>query len=265
MNVISSDKGRRTLQHFYVWKLNKLKKWGLVVLSALFCAIFIWVERDSSFSVFSTDEGPKALIRSGANSKDVALTFNISWGQEQVYPILETLKKQNVKATFFVSGEWAERHPEILEQIKKDKHELGMMGYRYKSYLKQDITQVRKDLLYAREVFRKLGYPDMKLLRTPSGHFNKEVLALAEKLRFTVVQWNVNPEDWKNPGTEAIVKDVMKNTSGGSIVVLHASDSVKQTDEALQTVIPQLKRKGYSFVSISEMISKVKAKSSPIN
>lgn len=259
------DKEREIVQHFYTLKLHGVKKWGLVILASLFCAIFIWVERDSSFSVFTTDNGPKALIQSGANSKDVSLTFNISWGQEQVYPILKTLKEQNIKATFFVSGEWAERHPDILEAIKKDKHELGMMGYRYKSYLKQDIAQVRKDLLYAREVFRKLGYPNMKLLRTPSGHFNKEVLELADKLGFKVVQWNVNPEDWRNPGTDTIVKRVMKKTSGGSIVVLHASDSVKQTNEALKTIVPKLKSKGLSFVTISELISKVEANSTPIN
>lgn len=253
------------MQHFYVWKVNLAKKWGLVVFAALFCAIFLWVERDSSFSVFTTDDGPRALISSGSKGKDVALTFNISWGQEQVFPILDTLKEHDVKATFFVSGEWAERHPDILEEIKKNDHEIGMMGYRYKSYVKQDIKQVRKDLLYAKDIFRKLGYEDIKLLRTPSGHFNKEVLSLADKLGFKVIKWNVNPSDWKNPGTQTIVDEVMKETSGGDIIVMHASDSVKQTNDALKTILPGIKNKGLSFVSISKMISKVEAQSEEID
>lgn len=252
------------MQHFYVWRLKRIKKWGLVLFAALFSAVFLWVETGSSFSVFSTDNGARALIKSGNSDKKIALTFNISWGQEQVFPILDTLKKNNVQATFFVNGEWAERHPEIVKKITDAKHELGMMGYRYKSYVKQDITQVKKDLIYAREVFRKLGYSNVKLLRTPSGHFNTEVLSLAEKLGFTVIRWNVNPEDWKNPGTQVIIDDVMKNTSGGDIIVLHASDSVKQTNDTLKTILPALKKKGLDFVTISELVSKAEAKSSQI-
>ncbi|WP_308422093.1 polysaccharide deacetylase family sporulation protein PdaB [Pontibacillus salipaludis] len=252
------------MQHFYAWNGNRIKKWGLVVIAALFCSIFLWVEKDNAFSVFSTDKGPRALISSNTKGKDVAITFNISWGQEEVFPILESLKKNNVKATFFVSGEWAEKHPDILKEITESKHDLGMMGYRYKSYAKQDIAQVKKDLLYAREVFKKLGYEEMDLLRPPHGHFNKEVLTLAEDLGFKVVQWSINPEDYKNPGTQTIVDEIMKETSGGDIIVLHASDSVKQTNEALKTVLPGLKQKGYEFVSISEMISKTEAKSSTV-
>lgn len=255
----------RGVQHFHVWKWSSLKRWGLVVIAALFCAIFLVVERDSAFSVFSTDKGPRALISSGEKGKDVSLTFNISWGQQQVYPILDTLKKHGVKATFFVNGEWAERHPEILKAITEDGHELGMMGYRYKSYLKQDITQVKKDLLYARTVFGKLGYDELSLLRTPNGHVNNEVITMASKLGYQVVQWSVNPKDWDNPGTQVIVDHVMKETSGGDIILMHASDSVKQTNKALGTILPGIKQKGFHFVTISELISKAETESSPIN
>ncbi|MFC0525753.1 polysaccharide deacetylase family sporulation protein PdaB [Pontibacillus salicampi] len=248
----------------YLWEWRRIKKWGLVIVAALFCAIFLWIEREGAFSVFSTDEGPRALISSGKAGKDVSLTFNISWGQEEVYPILDTLEQNKVTSTFFVSGEWAERHPEIVKRIVEDGHELGMMGYRYKSYLKQDITQVKKDLLYAKEVFRKLGYEDITLLRTPSGHFNKEVLKLADTLGFQVIQWSVNPKDYDNPGTQIIIDEVLKKTKGGDIILLHASDSVKQTNKALETIIPGVKGKGYGFVSISELISKAKAQSAPV-
>lgn len=253
------------MQHFYVWKFNRLKRWILVVVAALFCAVFLWVESGSSLSVFSTDNGPKALVKSGNSKTDIALTFNISWGQEKVYEILDTLKKENVKVTFFVSGEWAERHPDIVKRIKEDKHELGMMGYRYKSYVKQDITQVRKDLAYAREVFRKMGYTQIKLLRPPSGHFNNDILKLADKMGYSVIHWNINPDDWRNPGTQVIINTVMEQTSGGDIILLQASDSVKQTNNALKTILPGLKKKGYNFVTVSELISKAKTKTEQIN
>src|SRR5699024_1051152 len=109
----------------------------------------------------------------------------------KVEGILEELENEEVRATFFLSGEWAERHPELVEKIEEGEHEIGMLGYRYKSYLDQEIDDVREDLLQAKEIFKKLGYEDVTLLRTPSGHFNKDIIELTEQLGFQVVQWNV--------------------------------------------------------------------------
>ncbi|MDC3414602.1 polysaccharide deacetylase family sporulation protein PdaB [Aquibacillus sp. 3ASR75-11] len=246
------------MQHFYVWKFKNWKRWMLILIAAMFSAVFLWVQGETTFSVFSSKESPAALSKGSDKDPNIALTFNISWGNTQVEPILDQLKKQDVKATFFVNGEWAERHPELVDKIKKNGHEIGMLGYRYESYLKQDIEDVRKDLLKAKEVFRKLGY-DTRLLRTPSGHFNKEVLKMAESMGFKVIHWNVNPQDWKNPGTQTIIDYVMKNTTKGDILLLHASDSVKQTPKALETILPGLKNKGFKFVPMSELISRAEA------
>lgn len=247
------------MEHFYVWRFNKSKRWFVVVALALFTAAFVWFEQEGAFPVSSQDK-PVALTKGDANETDIALTFNISWGEERVFDILEQLEKNQVQATFFVSGEWAERHPDIIEKISEGKHELGMLGYRYKSYLDQDIEQVRKDLLHAREVFKKMGYEDITLLRTPSGHFNKEIIELAEELNYQVVYYNVDTNDWKNPGTDFIIDQVMKQTENGDIILLHASDSAKQTPDALKKILPGLKNKGFDFISITEMINAAHAK-----
>ncbi|MEC5425974.1 polysaccharide deacetylase family sporulation protein PdaB [Virgibacillus sp. C22-A2] len=248
------------MQHFYVWRFNRWKRWFVVLVFALFTATFIWFERDGAFSVFNQDESA-ALTKGNTNEPNIALTFNISWGEERVHDILKELENRQVQATFFVSGEWAERHPDILVKISEGEHDLGMLGYRYKSYLDQKIEEVRKDLLHAREVFGKLGYEDLDLLRTPSGHFNKEIIELAENLNFKVIHWNVNTNDWKNPGTDAIVDTVMKKTTNGDILLLHASDSAKQTANSLKKILPGLSNKGFVFVSVTELINQAHAES----
>ncbi|RYG72823.1 polysaccharide deacetylase family sporulation protein PdaB [Lentibacillus lipolyticus] len=250
------------MEHFYAIRVKKWKRFLVVILFALFAASFLWFERDGTFSVLSKSD-PMALTKGNGDEPQIALTFNISWGEEKVYDILEKLKEKKVQATFFVSGEWAERHPDILEKITDQEHELGMLGYRYKSYLDQEIEEVRRDLVQAKDVFSKLGYEDLDLLRPPNGHFNKEIIELAEKQGFTVTHWNVNPNDWKNPGTDKIVNFVMNETSNGDIILLHASDSVKQTAKALDTILPGLKKKGFQFVSISELINQAHAESKP--
>lgn len=114
-------------------------------------------------------------------------------------------------------------------------------------------------MIKAQEVMNKLGYEDIQLLRTPHGHLNEEIIELAEGMQFQVVHWNVNPDDWENPGVEVIIDEVMKQTENGDIILLHASDSAKQTAEALETVLPGLKNKGFGLITISEMINQAKA------
>lgn len=245
-------------EHFYVWRF-KWKKWLTIIGCAMAAAIFLWFQQVNVWSVFS---GEKSSILGKGNKKEpnISLTFNISWGEERAHDILKQLKEHQVQATFFVSGEWAERHPDIVEKIVEGKHELGMLGYRYKNYVEQEVDQVRRDLQHAKEVFTKLGYKDISLLRTPSGHFNEEIIKLAGNLGLQVVHWNQNPNDWQNPGQQKIVDHLMKHTSNGDIILLHASDAVKQTANALKTVLPGLKNKGFTFVTITELINQADAK-----
>lgn len=248
------------MQHFYVLRAKHWKRWTTVVVFSFFAAVFLWGGQ-GIYSTFSEIDQDVVLAKGNKKEPNIGLTFNISWGEEMIHDILKQLEKHGVQATFFVSGEWAELHPEILEDITEQKHEIGMLGYRYKSYLKQEIDEVQKDLTYAKEIFQKLGYEDVELLRTPSGHLNKEIVELAETQGLNVIQWNVNPNDWENPGRQTIINYVMEETSNGDIILLHASDSAKHTANSLKTILPGLKNKGFDFVTVSELLNQAHAKS----
>lgn len=250
---------------FYTIKFKKLKQVGLFLVLALFTALFLWVETKSDFTVFFTQDNPSALTKGSPDDESVALTFNITWGDTMLEPTLKQLEQHDVTATFFLLGEWVEHHPDLVEMIEKAGHEIGMLGYRYKSYLKQEPEQIRQDLNKATDVFSKMGYTDLRLLRTPSGHINDEVLDIVTNQGFDVIQWNVNPRDWENPGANEIIDHVLSNTSNGDIILLHASDSVKQTPTALESILPGLKQKGLSFVTISELITRAQAEVEEIN
>ena len=252
------------MQHFYVWHWKHWKRWFVVLTLALVTATTLWFQYNGTLSVFSTDK-PSAFSKGNKKSNNIAITFNISWGEKKIHDILKVLKKHQVQATFFVSGEWAERHPDILEDITDDKHELGMLGYRYKSYLDQDIDAVRKDLTYAKEIFDKIGYEKMPLLRTPHGHFNKDIIKLATDMDFQVIHWSLNTHDWKNPGTDMLIDKVMSETSKGDILLFHASDAAKQTAKALETILPGLKNQQYEPVTMSEMMDQAHADSSIVD
>ncbi|RZF92635.1 polysaccharide deacetylase family sporulation protein PdaB, partial [Klebsiella pneumoniae] len=154
---------------------------------------------------------PKAIYKGETDSKDISLTFDISWGDERAEPILNTLKANEIKnATFFLSASWAERHPDTVARIVKDGHQIGSMGYAYKNYANLESSEIKKDMNRAQTAFEKLGVKDIQLLRPPTGQFNKNVLKVAKQYNYTVVHYSVNSQDWTNPGVEKIIDNVTK-------------------------------------------------------
>ncbi|EIJ79979.1 YbaN [Bacillus methanolicus PB1] len=249
------------MNFFLVLSGRSLKQFLIILIAAFFTACFFYAESGIYIPVFSAKDGPKAVYR-GENG--VALTFNIGWGDEKAEPILDVLKKENVKAaTFFLSGSWAERHPDLVDRIVKDGYEIGMLGYAYKDYTELEVEKVRQDIVKAQEVFKKLNVKNVKLLRAPTGHFDKTTLKLADRFGYTVVHWSIDSKDWTNPGTN-IIKENVSKAKKGDIILLHASDSAKQTASALPGIIQDLKRKNLKLVTVSDMIVNGSAKANEI-
>lgn len=240
------------MNFFLVFSGKSVKQILLVLIAAFFTALFLFVGNLSLSPVFSTKDGPKAVYR---GEKYIALTFNIGWGDEKAEPILDVLKKENVKsATFFLAGSWAERHPDIVNRIAKEGFEIGILGYNYEDYTELEDMKIGKDIAKAKEAFRKLNIKDIKLLRAPTGHFDERSLKIAERYGYSVVHWSVDSKDWTNPGVNKIVENV-KKADKGDIVLLHASDSAKQTAKALPQILADIRAKGLKPVSVSEMIA----------
>lgn len=249
------------MNFFYVLNGKTVKHLLLIVIAAFFTAFFMYMEKVFHIPAFTANDGPKAIYK---GEKDVALTFNIGWGDEKAEPIIEILKKENVKsATFFLSGSWAERHPNIVERIVKEGYEIGMLGYSYQDYTELEDQKIRKDLLMAQEAFKKLNVKDIEFVRAPTGHFDHKALKIADRYGYTLVHWSVDSKDWTNPGVDAIQKNVAKSKNG-DIILLHASDSAKQTAKALPLLIQDLRSKGLKFITLSEMVANGTAKSSEI-
>jgi peptidoglycan-N-acetylglucosamine deacetylase len=250
------------MNFFYVLKGKSVKQTLLVVVAAFFTALFLFMSNLSLSPVFSTKDGPKAVYR---GEKDIALTFNIGWGDEKAEPILDALKKENVKAaTFFLAGSWAERHPDIVSRIVNEGFEIGILGYAYEDYTELEDVKIGKDISKAQEAFKKLSIKDIKLMRAPTGHFDKRSLKIAEQYGYTVVHWSVDSKDWTNPGVNQIIANV-KQANNGDIVLLHASDSAKQTAKALPGILQEIRGKDLKLVTVSELIANGAVDSKEIN
>ncbi|KFZ42179.1 polysaccharide deacetylase family protein, partial [Anoxybacillus sp. KU2-6(11)] len=140
------------MKFFYIINGKTIKTWLLVISIAFVTASILYIQQLASKSVFSTDPGPKAIYKVENKKNELALTFDISWGETNAIPILNVLKKHGVKATFFLSASWAERHPRIVKKkIVDDGHEIGSMGYEYKNYTELERGKIVRDLAHAKK------------------------------------------------------------------------------------------------------------------
>lgn len=199
---------------------------------------------------------PTAIYKVDTNQKVLALTFDISWGEKASGPILDILKQKNVtKATFFLSGPWVSHHIDIAKRIKSMGYEIQSHGYMHKNYSEYSDNWMRDQVRKAeRSIYDATGVKTT-MIRTPNGDLNKRVVATLTGMHYTVIQWNTDSRDWMNPGVEAIKQRVLTKAVPGDIILMHASDSCKQTHLALPAIIDGLRAKGYHFATVSELLS----------
>ncbi len=196
----------------------------------------------------------KPIYEVKTDKKIVALTFDISWGNNTPLPVIDILKNNGIKATFFLSGPWVKQYPDIPKRIQADGHEIGSHGYRHINLSNLSKTEIKDELMKAHNNIKEVTGIEANLIRTPNGDYNDQVIEAAHESNYEVIQWGTDSLDWMNPGVNNIVDRVTKRVHPGDIILMHASDTCKQTTEALPTVIQNLKNQGYEFVTVSELL-----------
>lgn len=227
-------------------------------------ALFMWVlYAVSGQTPAFAAEKPQAVYKVDTDKKVVALTFDISWGNKVPEPVLDVLEREKVtKATFFLSGPWTLRHPEIAKRIHRMGFEIGNHGHLHKDFSNYPNSWIVQQVGLSEKAIQQVTGVKTKLIRTPNGDINPRVIQCLNDLGYTVIQWNTDSLDWKNPGVQAIRDRVLKRVVPGDIILMHASDSSKQIVEALPQIIAGLRAQGYQFVTVSELLALADVKSS---
>ena len=199
-------------------------------------------EKDLEVSNISQDimnDYEDIIIKHGnEDEKVIALTFDDGPDKDFTPQVLDILKKNNVKATFFVVGENVEWNAEIL----KRQHEEG-----------------HKEINNTQQAVKKVIGEEPKLLRPPYRAISKAMCNIVKEKDMNIVLWsNLDPRDWSNPGVYYIVDTITSKVQNGTIILLHDYNNLRnkksQTVQALEIVIPKLKEMGYKFVTVSELI-----------
>ena len=200
------------------------------------------------------------IVGTATSAKVVAITFDHSWGNSFTPSILDTLKENNLKVTFFLMGPWAAQYPDVVKRIVADGHEIASHGYRHENYGEKTEAWIREDLNKSSAQIKAASGVTPRLFRPPNGHYSAQSLRITHELGYQSILWNVDSIDWMNPGRDVIISRVMKGLKPGAIVLLHASDTPKQTAEALPILLDKVKAEGYRVVTVGELLSKYSEK-----
>ncbi|WP_074034109.1 LysM peptidoglycan-binding domain-containing protein [Exiguobacterium sp. AT1b] len=220
-------------------------------------ALFILLAMVITQSISVSAAASKFITSVNTTSKVVALTFDDGADGANTNKILDILAKNNVKATFFLTGSGANNHPQYIKNIAAKGHQLGNHSYTHPDFTKLTATQMKSELDRTEALIKSLtGKTTKPLFRAPFGAVNSTVLngVGAAGYGYTI-QWNIDTIDWKGLTASQINTKVQTNIKPGSIVLMHTGAGAPGTPLALPTMISQLKAKGYQFVTVSQLLA----------
>lgn len=237
---------------------KKLKKIFIGVLVVLFTigGIIFGLKKSGTVPSFNLNDMAEIPYERGTkvDSGYVAITCNVDlgWEDEYIESILNTLKSEDVKITFNVTGKWAENKQDLLLRMKEEGHEVGSHGYKHLDYAKLTYEQNLEEMKKAESVIEGITGQEIKFFQAPAGSFGDGTMKAAKELGYIAFKWDIDTIDWKyREEPDVIINRVKKKeVKDGSIVLMHPT---KATTECLDDIIGIIREKGLKAGRLSDI------------
>lgn len=188
-----------------------------------------------------------------AEDKSIYLTFDEGYENGYTAKILDTLKKHNVPAAFFITEPYLKKNADLVDRMVKEGHIVGNHTVNHPSLPSLGDEEIERELLDLDRKFFDLYGKNMKYLRPPMGEYSERTLYISKKLGYTNVFWSFAYRDWETDnqkGANYALEQVKKGLYNGAVLLLHAVS--KDNAEALESIIEEARNRGYVFKSLDE-------------
>lgn len=230
--------------------LNKKTLWSLLIILMLLTLVFCLLFYNKADETFNIDIHYKGNI----DEKVVAFACNVDWGNEYIPPMLEVFQNNNIKITFFVTGKWAEKNPDILRDIYEKGHEIGNHGYNHIDYDKISYEKNKEEIVRSNDIIKNIINFEPTYFAPPSGAYNDNTIRAAKDLNYDIIMWSIDTIDWRDDSNkEKITSRVVDKIHNSAIVLMHPTE---ETLKALPNIISSLTNSGYKIGRISDVISR---------
>ena len=224
----------------------------LLVCALVFGVVWMVVGAGQDTRIEPTMTEPIYCGNTEKNS--VALAINVDWGEDVLPDMLDTLRNQNVQATFFVTGRFAEKFPDIVMQIAEAGHEIGNHGYAHPHPDQLSVAQNQEDIQKAETILEQLIGEKPVLYAPPYGECGENCLTAAKQCGYTTILWTADTIDWEEPAPShdvLVARVTGEKLQKGAILLMHPKP---HTAEALDDIILTIGEKGYTCVKVSEVL-----------
>jgi peptidoglycan-N-acetylmuramic acid deacetylase len=203
-----------------------------------------------------------AFYKADPSKKELYLTFDNGYENGYTAKVLDVLKKEKVPATFFVTGHYLESEPELVKRMAEEGHIVGNHSWSHPDLTQMSDERIREELEKVRAKTEELtGKKEMAYLRPPRGILSERTMAIAKDQGYTHVLWSLAYVDWKTDqqkGAQYAYDSIMKQIHPGAVLLLHTVS--KDNADALENVLKDLKKQGYTFKSLNDLTKKEKGK-----
>ncbi len=182
----------------------------------------------------------------------IALTVNVVWGSEYLPAIVQALKTQGARATFFLGGQWAEKHPDLARMLRQEGMEIGSHGDGHRHVGSLGVADNVREIASADEKIWRATGVHPRLYAPAYGELSPAVYEAATQQGVRVVMWSIDTIDWRTWHTPDIIRGrVLARLRPGAIVLMHPTD---RTAAALPELLKELKARGYQVVGVQELL-----------
>ena len=186
------------------------------------------------------------------DEEKVAFTMNCAWNADDIDSILETLKNNDVKITFFMVGEWIDKYPEAVKKIYEAGHEIANHSDTHKHVNNLSYEENIEEIETSNDKIEKVTGKRTNLYRAPYGEYNNTVIKAANDKGYYTIQWSLDTLDYTGLTGEEMWKRLDSKLSPGDIILTH--NGTEHTADSLDMLIKNIKNKGYNIVPITELI-----------
>jgi peptidoglycan/xylan/chitin deacetylase (PgdA/CDA1 family) len=218
-------------------------------------------ENNNTGDTGSEDKSDSGSIRTHYSGNGVqklaALTFDDGPESELTPQILDILDDYDIKATFFVIGQNAARHTDVLKDISDRGHEIGNHSWSHKYLPKISKSSKENEILKTEQLLIDILGEHTPIFRPPYGAVKAQDKQLIDSLGYKIVNWSVDTRDWAGTSGEQMMKYVKQQLKPGGIILMHNSGNtktVKNMMSILPTMIEWIREQGYEFVTITEIL-----------
>ena len=233
-------------------KCISLKGRSLTILACLLAAAVMFGAVNAPAVMASATQRQLPIYCVQRDQKMISISFDAAWGNEDTQQLIDILGKYNIKATFFVVGQWVDKYPESVKALHDAGHEVMNHSntHAHMSQLSRD--EIIADVNACNDKIEAVTGVRPTLIRPPYGEYDDNVISAIRSMGMEPIQWDVDSLDWKELSAPDITKRVTGKVQAGSIVLFH--NAALHTPEALPGIIDTLLQQGYTFVPISQLI-----------